>query len=378
MCKNEAAVENNVFKGKIEFNLTEFLIEVYKFEMQNGEKFNEHSTYHDLIDLDGIYDYLSDTDFCENDKDLARTTIEEKIAENNLDRTKYDIEELVSLALETQFINTYTDEYYSEWRSLVEGSIKEDFIHLQELLYDEAEELGGCPENKSYQVVDVDWENNKLIVEGDIDLLLLHNIACINGYGMFEYESFDEMLRVNSCEKTLDGVIDCINSHIHWFKYVEPIYGSVYDIFLKPDIDEIDRYGTMGIFFKVEDYIYNDLLEIKPSKTYKIIRGYSKVTEESADEGDFSDYGFVDSDLRKWSCKDEKVNREDFIITYDQEGLESLLKEHDYCIIGIDSICTDEEIIEDYSTGERISYCLTFLDISNEDFKEICEKYLKK
>jgi hypothetical protein len=97
---------------------------------------------------------------------------------------------------------------------------------------------------------------------------------------------------------------------------------------------------------------------------FRITKTYSKVTEESAETGEFSDEGYVDEEGKEFS--------------YDEEGIDEAVN---YLsgegVSWFDKWFSTEMHVEDYSSGESVEYDF-FVKVDPENpYKEMIEKSLR-
>lgn len=215
---------------------SEFIKQVYEVDVDSYLEEDEYNF--SFISANDIYDFDK---YCDKFK-------REHPKYNDVDK------EVFVEAANIRYRNSYTEEYYKDVLNTLEDKIKEDFKELN-TFFDK--EYGDIDVDGNISVKRVDFDKDEIEFTGSnvVDKMTSIVLNCINGYGMFEYPSLEEFYYANDA-KDDNTKIDAIVSHIHWLKYFEDIYGTVYNIF-RIDLSKIDYYGTMGDFdFTVDDLEY--------------------------------------------------------------------------------------------------------------------------
>lgn len=217
----------------MEFKLSNFITKIYGIDI---EEYVDESTYNfDYISARDIYDFEG---YCERFKqeysEYADTS-----------------EDVFEEAANIRYRYSYVDEYYKAVKGEIADKIERDIQSLNIMFSEGMDEI--YVEGK-IDVDDVDFANDVIRFTGKnkIDKLASIVLNSINGYGMFVYQDLEEFYYANDAY-TEEDKIGAIESHLHWLKHFEDIYGTIYNIG-RIDLGYIDRYGTFGDFeFTKED-----------------------------------------------------------------------------------------------------------------------------
>jgi len=218
----------------MEFKLSDFITNVYGIDI---EEYADESMYNfSYIDARDIYDFAG---YCERFK--------QEYSEYS-DTPKEVFEEAANI----RYRYSYVEEYYKAVKGEIADKIKRDIQSLNIMFSEEGtDEI--YVEGK-IDVDDIDFANDVIRFTGknEIDKLASIVLNSINGYGMFVYQDLEEFYYANDAY-TEEDKIGAIESHLHWLKHFEDIYGTIYNIG-RIDLGYIDRYGTFGDFeFTKED-----------------------------------------------------------------------------------------------------------------------------
>lgn len=224
-------------KKCITINLKDFLKEVYNF------------------DIDKYADY---DNFCFESSFITDNDIDQKILKDM--QVKYPaitldkIKDSIKLAMFYNYENSYIEEYTEKLQNIISDKITYDFNHLSDFLFDELtdlklnEDLLNELKSNNFEIkTDINFTDNTLKIYCDIDILSGLAITCINGYGMFGYNSIQEFYDSQPCNNKKEKVNYVIN-HLNWLSELENIYGSTYYFFTitDNDIENIDKYNCLG------------------------------------------------------------------------------------------------------------------------------------
>lgn len=220
-------------------NLTDLIEKVYEIDLKEYE--DESKFSFDYAKSKEIYNFDR---YCENFKK---------------ENPKYkDVGiEVLEEAANIRYRTSYVDAYYKEILEELTSKITKDIKELNKFYQ---EDTGDSIYTKGkIEVKEIDFSSNDLEITGEneIDKLATIIIDCINGYGMFYYESLEEFYEAYNAV-TKNTKIEAVKSHLHWLRYFEDIYGTVHDIF-KIDLSNIDDYNTLGNYEFGKDDVENAL-----------------------------------------------------------------------------------------------------------------------
>jgi len=205
----------------LKLNLTEFLLQAYKINIE--ELFDPSNFYID--DISWIIAYDDEVERIREQYNLTKK--DDKLIAEAIKRAKY-----------WAYERTYFNEYVQEAKEIIGKKIHYDFKHLNNF-FDGAS--GEFFVDGEVLVKKIDWKNDEIVFEGKLSKLETYVVNACNGYGIFRYDSMDEFRHVH-VGYTLK---ERIESHMHWLKYMEDIYGTIH-YFFQIDLDSIDPYGTLG------------------------------------------------------------------------------------------------------------------------------------
>lgn len=220
----------------MKFNLTNFVKNAYGIDLDEVGDYNNF--YFDWVDGSKIYGFSSYVKEFKNKYPKYK------------DYEYEDFERAANMRHEYSYIDEYLDEYYSR----LESKLRKDIYNVSKFYIGDVDEVA----TKGTIEVDVfDVVNDVISFKGTnvIDDFAAIIINCINGYGMFHYDDVEDFFDTQPASTTQEK-IEAIESHTHWLKHFESIYGTIYDAF-KFDSNDIDRYGTMGDYDFTEEDMEN-------------------------------------------------------------------------------------------------------------------------
>lgn len=182
--------------------------------------------------------------------EVEEKEIDKVIEHFNLEKDKREyIEDIISIVKSRRYKETYIDDYWENLKKEIEDNILKSMWKIIETM-----ELENMEHEKNFKDPDlsiyVDFKEKSLKFYGDIELLEDIIISCVNGHGMFRYESIEDFRRVYEGY----SLEERINGHIHWLKYFTDIWGiNVFNI----DLNNISRYS----YGNPNDYTMEDIKE---------------------------------------------------------------------------------------------------------------------
>jgi len=220
----------------MKFNLSNFLFEVYNIDLEQVTAFENF-----------YFEEVSGKDIYEFDSYI------EKFIKTNPEYKDLNYIDFVNAA-NTRYENSYISDYYSLFIEELEKKVRKDIVNICKFYIDTQDELNI---KEIIEVNKFDVMNNIISFKGknEVDDFASIIINCINGYGTFHYDNLEDFYYVNSV-KTMSDKIDTVEGHLHWLKYFEEIYGTMYNIF-KKDFSDLDRNNSLGDYdFTIDDLEY--------------------------------------------------------------------------------------------------------------------------
>jgi len=217
---------------KLQLSLDKFLNKVY--DMDIDSHMDRTNFTFDFVEID-----VTDKELDEFRKEL----------DDDYDLDNINLRDILQQVKQRTYRMNFIDSYYEKFKERLRDNIQYSFEEIVKI-------LGG--ENLEHEL---DFRNAKLIptisfsertitFEGDIDLLEDIVVSCINGYGMFYYDSIEEFRYVCGDESQKER----IESHLHWLGYFKDIWGvNVFDSGL--DLSDIARY----LCVTADDYNMQDV-----------------------------------------------------------------------------------------------------------------------
>ncbi|MDF2881266.1 MAG: hypothetical protein K0R54_1823 [Clostridiaceae bacterium] len=191
--------------NNLTMSLKEFLEDVYKIDLQ------------DVYDCKNFYmDYIN-FNVETSEIEMAKKVISLQDIES--------LKELIVQAKNRRYEDTYMFEYLERYESELASKIENDFKNLIDFFGAEIEENGLKNITEKDLKVTVDWVKDTIRFTGKLSILDCILVEAINGYGSFYFENIKEFKEYES--KTKNRII----GHMHWLKYMESIYGTIYNFF---------------------------------------------------------------------------------------------------------------------------------------------------
>lgn len=211
----------------LKLELDEFLKDVLDGNGLSMEVFFSDDYYTD-------YFYFDSHDFESPDEEE-----EERVLNVCGEKAAPYVDDIWREAVRYHYENSYLEEYTKAVQAEIEECLERSFGKLTEFFDDEIREAG-IPLTliKPFEV-EVNWEENTLLVDGNLTALelILLEIMRANGWVYDGIEEFENAYGTNQVHR--------IKSHLSYLKDIESIYGTIFRFF-NADLTELDYYGTMG------------------------------------------------------------------------------------------------------------------------------------
>lgn len=211
----------------LKLELDEFLKEVL-----NGNGLSMEVFFSDDYYID--YFYFDSHDFESPDEDE-----EERVLKVCGEKAAPYVDDIWREAMRYHYENSYIEEYTKAVQTEIEECLERSFDKLTDFFKEEIQEAGIPLVLVKPFEVEVNWEENTLLINGNLTLLelVLLEIMRASGWGYNGIEEFERAYGSNQFYR--------IKSHLSYLKNIESIYGTIYRFF-SADLTELDYYGTMG------------------------------------------------------------------------------------------------------------------------------------
>lgn len=214
------------------FSFSDFVYQVYDIVLEEYYDYEQYNFWPEDIDV-----YVDDVDDAVKHFELEDTLPVRNKVEDALTNVKRET-----------YIRTFIDDYSEAVIDELIDDIHKSLHFMEDMLIVDMEEVGVVQDFEPMKI-DIKPEEDLITIECDRDLMEALMLVCINGYGMFVFDSLEQFRNSYegySAQKIADG-------HLYAFSYFPSIYGVHA---FKPNIEYIERYKMLG---DPDDYTMEDV-----------------------------------------------------------------------------------------------------------------------
>ena len=216
----------------LKLGLRDFIKDVYNIDVD------------ELCDYDNFYFEPSTNEYTQEELLLAQETFPNLTSES--------ICRLLNDTYNRLYETAYIDEYYDLLTNEIEAKIKKDIPQM--IKFFEADlkalKIRGTADDLKF---DIDWAKDTITFKGKLSILDGCILQVVNDYGAFGYDG------VAGFRYACGNIKGRIAGHLHWLKYTEDIYGTIYNFF---------RVNTEGLGNYIYPYVVGQINKTSLQEMY--------------------------------------------------------------------------------------------------------------